>query len=87
MSHKCAGDKAAVVNGRYISGCATCLNTKKQASLYARKWQRDRMKEDHRKDLLQRYDGDKLNPDFVKEHEQQIKEQYGQKRLEDVLRG
>ncbi|HEU5187931.1 MAG TPA: hypothetical protein VFT87_05530 [Candidatus Saccharimonadales bacterium] len=87
MNHDCPNNKAAVVNGEYRTGCDKCLNTRQQSSLYARKYARDRMKEDYRGDMLQRYDGDKVNPEWVKMHEDKAREDLGQETVEEVLRG
>lgn len=85
-AHDCPNNKAAVVNGQYTSGCSKCLNGKQKTSLYGRKWSRDRMRENYRKDMLQRYEGEGLNPAWVKEYESQAREEYGDKVIEEVLR-
>lgn len=79
-------NKALAVNEVFITGCKDCLNARQQTSLYARKWERDRMKENYRADMLQRYDGDKLDKDWVKMHTDKAIEQFGQDYVTEVLR-
>jgi hypothetical protein len=88
MSHDdCPNNKAAVVNGEYISGCKACINTRQQSSDYAARFKREAMKKDYRKDVLQRYDGDKVNPEWVKEYPDKALEEFGQDKVTDILRG
>lgn len=69
--------KARLVSGELIEGCENCLNPKKIAD-YAAKYKRDRMKEDHRQDLVQRTDErGRPNPDWAKMYPEQAKEQFG----------
>lgn len=85
--HDCSKNKAAVVDGEYRSGCKDCLRTNQKSSLYARKYARDRMREDYRKDMLQRYDGEKINPEWVKANEAQALEALGEETVTEILRG
>ena len=66
MKHNCPETLAKVINGEYISGCSECIGHKQQIALYSNKFRRDRMKENHRGTLMQRYNGDKPNGDFIK---------------------
>lgn len=86
MNHDCPNNKAAVVNGEYRTGCNQCLNTRQQSSDYANKYRRDRMRENGRKDMLQRYDGEEINPEWVKAHEDKAIEAYGAAEVERILR-
>lgn len=88
MNHdNCPNDRAAVVNGEYRSGCTQCINTKQSSGLFAAKWRRDRSREDHRGDVVQRYNGDKLNPEWFKMYPEKAREEFGQETVERVLRG
>lgn len=87
MNHDCPNNKAAVVNGEHISGCSACINTKQKSSMYANKYQRDRMRENYRGDMLQRYDGDKISKEWVEKYPDKALEQLGQDAVEKVLRG
>lgn len=87
MNHDCPNNKAAVINGEYRSGCSKCLNTTQQSSAYANKWRRDRSRENHRADILQRYEGGKLNPEWIKQNEAKAIEDLGIDKVTEVLRG
>ena len=82
----CPKTKAAVINGVYITGCSQCLNTTQSSGLFAAKWKRDRSRENHRADIVQRYLGDKINPEWVKLYPDKAKEALGDKAVEDILR-
>lgn len=87
MNHNnCPKTKAIVLNGEYIAGCAKCIDSKKNTAAFARKWERERMKENHREDMLQRYDGDKLDKNWVNSHEQKAIDEYGIDNITEVLR-
>lgn len=75
--------RTALKNGKYVSArCDSCLANFSQFAVYARKYNRDRDREDHRKDIIQRFDGDKINPEFVRAYPDISREQFG----DDVLR-
>lgn len=82
----CSRTKAAVIDGVYLSGCSQCLSTGQSSADYSAKWRRERSKDDHRADIVQRYDGDKINPEWVKLHEKKAREALGDKAVEDLLR-
>ncbi len=86
MTHDCPKDKAMVINGEYISGCKACINTVQSNSIYHRKYQRDRMKENHRKDLIQRYSGEDINSEWVKAYPDIAKADLGEAEVERILR-
>jgi len=86
VKHDCPNTKAVVLNGEYITGCSQCIESKKHTALFARKWERERMKENHREDMLQRYDGDKLDQNWVKAHQDKAIEEYGIDGVTEVLR-
>lgn len=75
--------RTGVKNGVYLSSrCELCLASEKGISIYARKYDRDRGREDYRKDIIQRFDGDKINPEFVDAYRKEASAQWGS----DVLR-
>lgn len=84
--HDCPRTKAAVINGEYIEGCAQCLNTTQVSTDYAAKWKRERSKENHRADIVQRYDGDKINPEWVKLYEAKARSDLGDETVNNILR-
>lgn len=87
MTHGCPKDKAAVINGEYRTGCSKCIHSRQQSSTYAAKYSRDRMRENARGDMLQRYDGDKINKEWVQLHTDKAIEDLGQAEVERILRG
>ena len=87
MKHDCPKDKAAIVNGQYVTGCMVCLRTSQNVSVFAAKYHRTQQQVNHRKDLLQRYEGGKPNPAWVREHEAQARQHFGDKETEEILRG
>ena len=84
--HQCPKTKAAVIDGQYVEGCSQCLNTTDHSADYAAKWKRDRSRENHRADIVQRYDGDRINPAWVKLYEGKARQEFGDARVEDILR-
>ncbi|MBA3755745.1 MAG: hypothetical protein H0X02_05730 [Nitrosomonas sp.] len=82
----CEQTKAVVINGTYTIGCKRCLPTTTHSADYAAKYTRDRMKEDNRKDIVQRYNGDEINQEWVKLHTDKAKEALGDQAVEDILR-
>jgi hypothetical protein len=79
--HDCTNNLATVANGVYTTGCYTCIE-RKQSAEFAHKFNRDRMKENHRKDLLQRWNGDKPNPDYLRAYPEKSREYF----TEDEIR-
>lgn len=86
-NHECPKTKAAVINGQYITGCGHCLNNVQHSSDYAARFKREAMKKDYRKDIVQRYEGDKVNPEWVKLYEDKAREAFGDAEVERILRG
>jgi len=75
--HEATSIKTRLVNGEQVTGCGFCLNPKNIA-VFARKYKRDRMKEDHRKDLVQRFDNsNRPSAEYAKLYPQQAKQQFG----------
>lgn len=72
--------------GTILTGCSRCLHTVTHAADFAAKWRREASKNDHRADIIQRYDGDKINPEWVKLHEDKAREALGDQATEDILR-
>lgn len=59
--------RTAVKGGQYISErCDRCLALATSSSLFNRKYDRDRQREDYRKDLIQEWE-----PEFAREFPQQ----------------
>lgn len=88
MTHDCPKTKSIVTNGVYKSGCRICLPTATHATAaYAAKYHRDRQREDYRKDIIQRYDGEGINPEYVKQYETKAREQWGDDQVNEILRG
>lgn len=82
----CPKTKAAVIDGVYTTGCSQCLNTTSHSADYSAKWRRERSKDDHRADIVQRYDGDEINQEWVKLNESKAREALGDQATEDILR-
>lgn len=85
--HNCPKSKAAVIDGQYIEGCHVCLNTSQSSSMFTAKYNRDRSRENHRQDIVQRYDGDKINPEWVRLYEKKARDDLGDDQVEKILRG
>lgn len=85
-THQCPKTKAAILDGQYVEGCNQCLNTVTHSADYAAKWRRERSKEDHRQDIVQRYDGDKINKEWVQLYESKAREALGDAKVEEILR-
>lgn len=85
-THNCPKTKAAVINVEYVEGCKECLNTTQVSGVFAAKWKRERSKENHRADIVQRYAGDKLNPEWVRLYEKKAREEFGDSYIEEFLR-
>jgi hypothetical protein len=82
----CPRTKAAVIDGSYREGCASCLNTITHGADYSNKYRRERSKEDHRADIVQRYDGERVNPEWVRLYEAKARQEFGDQFVEDLLR-
>lgn len=76
--------RSAIRNKVYLSErCDRCLAAKNGISIYARKYNRDRGREDYRKDIIQRYEGTEINPEFVRAYPEEAKAQWGDSVLRD----
>ncbi len=73
------------IKGReYLSNrCDKCFSNYGRISAYARKYNRDRGREDYRKDIIQRFEGDKINPDFVEAYREQSQKEFGNEVVRD----
>ncbi len=87
MDHQCDNSKAAVIDGEYVSGCPQCLSSTGKYSDFSRKFQRTAMKQKHRADMVQRYDGGKINPEWVKLYTDRAIRDLGQEKVTEILRG
>lgn len=71
--------RSVVKDGEYFSErCERCMHTNQPTAAYARKYNRDRDREDHRKSLLQRWEGDHLDSDFARAYPERAKELFGE---------
>lgn len=86
MHKGCPKTKTAIVDGALVTGCSACLNTVVHGADYAAKYNRERSKDNHRADIVQRYDGDKINPEWVKLHEAKAIADLGQDKVTEILR-
>lgn len=82
----CKRIKAAVIGGEYIKGCPQCLTTTTTSADYAAKYKRNAMRKDNQRDLVQRYDGEKVSKEWVQLHEQKARQALGDQAVEDILR-
>ena len=77
--------KSAIVRGELVTDrCEKCLDNFVPSGAYAAKFRRDRMKENHRADLVQRYRGDKPNPEFARLYPERARQQFGDKFMERI---
>jgi hypothetical protein len=76
---------SGIKSGQYISErCERCYGAHPlNVAPYARKYERDRQREDYRKDIIQRFEGDKVNPEFVDAYPDVAKKQWGDSVLRD----
>ena len=73
---------SAVKNGKFMSDrCEKCVSNFTGTADYARKYERDRQREDYRKDILQRFDGDKPDRDFIRAYPQKAREYWDEETL------
>ena len=49
-------------------------------------YKRREMVRDNLKDIVQRYDGDKINPEWIRLYEDKAREEFGDAKVEDMLR-
>lgn len=88
MVHICNKSKTVVKDGIIISGCRICLPTITHTSSdFAAKYKRERSRENHRADIVQRYDGDKINKEWVKLYEDKARQDLGDETVNNIIRG
>ncbi len=63
--------------------CDSCFSNYSNIATYARKYNRDRGREDYRKDIIQRFEGDKINPEFVDAYREQSQSEFGDSVVRD----
>lgn len=65
--------KSVIRKEEILTGCDHCLSSLVQSNIMSAKYNRDRMKEDYRKDIIQN-----TNPrDYAKAYPKQARELYG----------
>lgn len=76
---------SSVIDGEYRSArCGACLNEIKPSVAPTGRYQeykRDRQREDHRKDILQPWDGFKPNRDFIREYPDKAQQYFSKQEL------
>lgn len=78
--------RSGVKNGRYLTDrCEDCFDSNIAFADYARKYNRDRQREDYRKDILQRWDGDKPDKDFVRAYPEKSRELWDNETLRKYI--
>lgn len=65
--------KSIIRDNEILSGCVICLSSLVQGNILSAKYNRDRMREDHRKDIVQKSDP----RDYAKAYPKQAREFYG----------
>lgn len=79
---------SGIKNGKVVSErCERCLANYRPISPFSRKYDRDRGREDYRRDIIQRFEGDKINPEFVKAYPIEAERQWGADVLRDHTEG
>lgn len=77
--------KSAVLRGELMSDrCNRCVSSFVPSSMYAAKYKRDRMRDNHRGDLVQAYNGDKPSKEFARLYPDRAMSQFGKKFMETV---
>ena len=88
MEHVCNKSKTLVKDGALITGCRVCLPTFTHTSSdYAAKYKRDRSRENYRADIVQRYDGDSINKEWVKLYEDKARQDLGDETVDKIIQG
>lgn len=76
--------RSAIKNGKFYENmCERCLANYKHIADYARKYDRDRGREDYRKDIIQRWDGDKPSREFIEAYPEEAEEYFGPENMRD----
>lgn len=71
--------KTAIKNGQLLEDmCDKCINSFTTHAMYARQNERNFQKRHFAKDIIQRFDGDKINPEFVREYPEQSRREFGE---------
>lgn len=77
--------KSAIIRGELMSDrCPKCVNGFVPSSVYAAKYKRDRMRDNHRGDLVQAYVGDKPSKEFARLYPERAMSQFGRKFMETI---
>ena len=77
--------KSSIIRGELMSErCSKCVGNYVPTSDYAAKWRRDRMREGHRADLVQRFDGGKPSVEFAKLYPERARQQFGDAFMESI---
>lgn len=65
--------RTAIKNGKLLKDmCDRCLASYQGYADYARKFERDSQRRTYAKDILQKWEGDKLNPSYVDAYPEQF---------------
>lgn len=76
---------SAVKNGKYVSErCDKCLANNASYADYARKYERDSQRRKFGRDLVQKYEGDKINEEYVKSYPEKSKQLWGDSVVRDM---
>lgn len=77
--------KQGVYHGKYISPrCPACFvgaTYQRAKEIGSAQFSRDRQRDDYRKDIIQRYDGSKINPEFVEAYPEKAAEYFSEDEL------
>lgn len=77
--------KASIARGEYMSErCDKCVNNFIPTSDFAAKYKRDRMRESHRADLVQRFDGDRPSKEYARLYPERARAQFGDEFMETI---
>lgn len=74
-----------IKDGRYIKESPTADVIQPREHSGHREFVRSHMADTYRRDLIQRYEGGKLNPQFVQEYPEQAKRQHPEKEINAAL--
>lgn len=75
--------KTAIKSGVYLSNmCERCIANFSTSAIYARRNEREWQKKHYRKDTIQRFNGNDINPEYVRAYPEESRKQWG----DDILR-
>lgn len=79
-----SGDiRSGIKNGKaYDNLCERCVGAFTKSAVYAHKFETDYQKKHFRKDVIQRFEGTEINPEFVRAYPEQAAAQWG----DEILR-